>query len=248
MFNDGCTALSWKTNDRSFLAQNWDWQHEQAENLIHLRIRHEPKPTIDMVTEAGIIGKIGLNSAGVGTCLNAITAKGLDFTRLPCHLALRACLESMSRDQAVGTLQKAGIASACHILVADATGGVGLECTHLDIVKLPMSKEGVVTHTNHLIGGHAQIYERCSMPDTFFRLDRINQLIHTCTKDPSYDDIQSLLEDEKNYPASINREQTKDSTVATLFSIVMDLETKYAKVMLGRPSKGKSASVLSPMP
>jgi len=24
-FNDGCTALSWKSEEKSFLAQNWDW-------------------------------------------------------------------------------------------------------------------------------------------------------------------------------------------------------------------------------
>lgn len=24
MFNDGCTALSWKDGEKSFLAQNWD--------------------------------------------------------------------------------------------------------------------------------------------------------------------------------------------------------------------------------
>jgi isopenicillin-N N-acyltransferase-like protein len=27
-FNDGCTALSWKSGERSILAQNWDWNTE----------------------------------------------------------------------------------------------------------------------------------------------------------------------------------------------------------------------------
>ena len=247
MWNDGCTALSWKTNDTTFLAQNWDWQAEQAENLVRLCIRQAKKPTIEMVTEAGIIGKIGVNSAGVGTCLNAITAKGIDFAKLPCHLALRACLESTSRDEAVEVLHKAGgVASACHILVADSTGGVGLECTHLGIAKLPMSPEGVVTHTNHLVGEHAQIDERCSMLDSFFRLERINHLVASGEDDPSDTDIASMLEDEKNFPASINRAQTEDSTVATLFRIVMDLKAKSATVTWGRPSKDKPVSVLLP--
>ena len=143
--SDGCTALSWKSGNFSALAQNWDWQSEQAENLIHLRIREDSQPGIDMITEAGIIGKIGLNSAWVGVCLNAIRARGVDFDKLPCHLALRACLDSISRTLAVMALEKAGVARSCHILLADAGGGIGLECSHKDVVLLQMSDCGVVT-------------------------------------------------------------------------------------------------------
>jgi len=31
LFSDGCTALSWKTEDGSYLAQNWDWMEAQKE-------------------------------------------------------------------------------------------------------------------------------------------------------------------------------------------------------------------------
>lgn len=27
-FNDGCTAISWKAGEKSYLAQNWDWNTE----------------------------------------------------------------------------------------------------------------------------------------------------------------------------------------------------------------------------
>lgn len=103
------------------------WMTQQKENLIILTITSPRKPTIKMVTEAGLLGKIGLNSAGVGVCLNAIKAQGMDSTRLPCHLGLRMVLESASRDEAVARLEKYGIASACHMLIADASGGVGVE-------------------------------------------------------------------------------------------------------------------------
>ena len=114
---DGCTAVFCKTDAASFLAQNWDWQEEQQKNLINLNISQEGKPAISMITEAGIIGKIGLNSRGVGVCLNAIKASGVAIQRLPCHLALRTCLESTSTGEAVVALKKAGVASACHIMV-----------------------------------------------------------------------------------------------------------------------------------
>ncbi|KAL8793763.1 MAG: hypothetical protein Q9195_003705, partial [Heterodermia aff. obscurata] len=94
---DGCTALSLSTPSTTYLAQNWDWHPSQSPNLIHLRIH----PHLSLLTEAGLIGKIGLNAHGVGVCLNAITARGIDWRRLPVHLALRLCLDSGSRAEAV---------------------------------------------------------------------------------------------------------------------------------------------------
>lgn len=110
------------------------WMPAQKENLLLLTIHLPPSSTttrtpliLKTMTEAGILAKIGLNSLGVGVCLNAIRAKGLDKSRIPCHLGLRMVLESASREEAVRRLKEEGVASACHMLVADATGGVGLE-------------------------------------------------------------------------------------------------------------------------
>ena len=118
LFSDGCTALSWQTEKRSWHGQNWDvrsqspsvvpyhadlnqWMTEQKQNLIVTKITQTDKPTIIQVTEAGIIGKIGFNSAGVGTLFNAIRVHGADSTRLPAHFGLRMALESTSVADAV---------------------------------------------------------------------------------------------------------------------------------------------------
>ena len=244
MFDDGCTVISWKAKDTNLLAQNWDWQQEQKENLINLRIRRPGKPAIDMISEAGIIGKIGLNSAGVGVCLNAIRAKGVDFGKLPCHLALRACLDSSSREEAVNLLQKAGVASAGHITVADPSGGVGLECSHADIVVLSMPASGILTHTNHFIRKHPGVEEKLQWQDSLVRLTRIEKLMETTN--PSLANVASLLKDEDGLPTAICRDQTHDSTVATLFSIRMDLKKRIAEVTVGRPSQPEEHLKLAP--
>jgi isopenicillin-N N-acyltransferase like protein len=249
MLSDGCTALSWKTDDVSFLAQNWDWNFEQTPNIICLSIEQSPKPKIHMMTEGGIIGKIGLNSAGVGVTLNAIQAPGVSYDKLPCHLALRTVLNSTSKEAAANTLRKTGVASACHITMADAsTGAVGFECTALDIVEMHMESEGQLrgtcTHSNHLVKKH-KVEGTLFLNDSPFRLDRIQQLMREMGT-PSVSAISEMLKDEKNYPTSINRAVGEKSTSQSLFSIVMDLKLGFAKVKMGRPTEDGETFELKP--
>jgi isopenicillin-N N-acyltransferase-like protein len=192
-----------------------------------------------MMTEAGIIGKIGLNSSSVGVTLNAIRARGVDFAKLPCHLALRTVLNSTSRAEAVGKLMRVGVASACHITVADAaTGGMGLECSAQDIVPMPMSDQGVCTHSNHFVNAHAEgVVGTNMLNDSPARLERIRLLIvqEQGESEPSFEMIERLLKDEEGYPVSICRMATEKSSLETLFSICMDLGGMKAKVKMGRP-------------
>lgn len=224
------------------LTESGQWENEQSPNIISLHITPSPSsnlPTVHMMTEAGIIGKIGLNSSCVGVTLNAIKARGVDFTKLPCHLALRTALNSTSRAEAVDTLTKIGVASACHITVADAaTGGVGLECSARDIVQMPMSKHGVCTHSNHFVEAHADgVVGAKMLPDSPFRLERINALIarEGAGATPSVELIERLLKDEEGYPVSICRAATEKSSLETLFSVCMDLGEGMGKVKMGRP-------------
>ena len=219
---------------------------EQKPQLIALTIEQVGKPTIKMITEAGLIGKIGLNSAGVGVCLNAIKAKGLDTTRLPCHLGLRMVLESSSRAEAVEKLERYGIASACHMLVADATGGVGLEWSSVEHQKVQMNASKQVFHSNHYLVDHPGIFDTNWLSDSKFRVARIEELCKRLGYSPKLADVAGVFKDEKNYPGSICRKQDPpDSDTATLFNIVMDLEKKTAAVTLGRPVEADSRFVLS---
>ena len=204
---------------------------------------------IEMITEAGIIGKIGMNRNGVGCTLNAIKAKGVSFSKLPCHLALRTVMESESRVAAIATLDKAGVASACHILVADVTGGTGLECSSEDVVRLEMNREGIVTHTNHYVLEHKPtvIESHDWLVDTRFRLGRIGELLNAAKEEkPSADIVESFLRDEMEGDGASICRSSKNDALATLFSIVMDLGSRRARVVEGRPADPVSKLILNP--
>jgi len=238
LFSDGCTALSWRTPDSSFLAQNWDWMSAQKQNLVALTIHQQTqnKPTIKMITEAGLIGKIGLNSAGVGVCLNAIKVKGMDPSRIPCHLGLRLVLDSFSREEAVRELKACGVASSCHMLVADATGGVGLEWSFRDLSKVEMNAARQVFHTNHYLAVHEQgVVDTVWLKDSLVRIVRVQQLCGRLGDSPTMREVTEVFKDEKGLPTSICRHELDDGATSTLFNIVMDLEARKATVTLGRP-------------
>ncbi|KAL8822099.1 MAG: hypothetical protein Q9191_007160 [Dirinaria sp. TL-2023a] len=235
LFTDGCTSLSWKTQKRSLLGQNWDWMEEQKENLIAIEIHQPGFPIIKMMTEAGMIGKIGLNSAGVGVCFNAIRAKGLDASRMPVHLGLRAVLDSTSAGLAIEKLEYVGMASSAHMLIADASGSVGLEFTSTTFARLEMDNHGRITHSNHMLLQHEGLREPSWLPDSPFRIGRIKTLTGEMEAEPSWTEFSHVFEDEKNFPAAICRKQQGDTTSATLFNIVMDLMERRAVVRLGRP-------------
>jgi isopenicillin-N N-acyltransferase-like protein len=204
-----------------------------------------------MITEAGIIGKIGLNSAGVGVCINAIRARGVDFARLPVHLAIRAALDSPSAAEALTVLDRAGVASAVHLLIGDATGATSVEYSHLDIVKFEM-EDGRIAHSNHFVVPHAQGVQPASFSrDSLERIVRARELLAEAEagmeKKPTVGMLERMLEDEEGLPGAINRVATERSPSATLFGIVMDLRERRAWVRVGRPTECKGVLTLNPV-
>jgi isopenicillin-N N-acyltransferase-like protein len=236
-FSDGCTALSWRTSQHAWLAQNWDWMTLQKENLIITKITVSNKPTILQVTEAGIIGKIGFNSSGVGTLLNAIKVHGVDSTRLPVHFGLRMALESTSVDEAVRNLQSYGMASSAHILVADASTAVGLEFTKSTFAQCMPDPAGRVVHSNHLLLEHPGQTDTVWLKDSLTRVRTMAENAEKLGSEAGWEEVGELFEDEQNAPGAICRTETEETGSATLFSLVMDLRAKKAVVRLGRPTE-----------
>ncbi|KAF2101746.1 AAT-domain-containing protein [Rhizodiscina lignyota] len=246
LFSDGCTSLSWHSDGKAYVCQNWDWMEEQKPNVVLLHIKQEGKPTIKLLTESGQLGKIGLNSAGVGLCVNAIRAYGMDPTRLPIHIAWRMVLECSSKDEAVAKLEKYGLASSCHTLIADPTGAVGIEWSSIDFQKLYADSKGRVCHSNHYLLDHPGVTDTNWLTDSTPRAKRICDISEKCdVKDLTVPAIQELFKDETGLPGAICRMQEGESTAATLFNIVTDLVEKKAYVTLGRPTAPEGNLVLS---
>ncbi|EAT78774.1 hypothetical protein SNOG_13750 [Parastagonospora nodorum SN15] len=216
---------------------NWDWMTQQKENIIITKITQTDKPTIIQVTEAGIIGKIGFNDAGVGTLLNAIKVQGVNSARMPVHFGLRMALESASVDEAVGRLERYGMASSAHILLADPHKSLGLEFTKSTFAHCMPDSGGRVVHTNHLLLDHPSEKDTVWINDSLSRAQTMGENAGRLGSGAAWEEVGGLFEDEQNAPGAICRTETEVTGSATLFNIVMDLKAKRAVVRLGRPTE-----------
>ncbi|KAK9466871.1 acyl-coenzyme A:6-aminopenicillanic acid acyl-transferase-domain-containing protein [Lipomyces arxii] len=259
---DGCTTFAeTTTSGTQWLAQNWDWQTSQLSNLVLLEIELPAStypPTsvthIKTMTEAGLLAKVGFNSAQTGVCLNALRATDLDKTKLPLHVLLRLVLESGSVADARERVQKHfGGGAACygHFGIADGSGHAeSWEIGPYGIGIIERDAEGRLYHTNHALKPHLKINEVIWLEDTKDRLARIKHLVeksnkkfdHAVSADQLKERIFSFLRDEDNYPNSICRSNDTSQPgllgeMQTVFSMVMDLSESKAWVSVGRPKQ-----------
>jgi isopenicillin-N N-acyltransferase like protein len=244
--SDGCTSYGItpeKGQGITYIGQNWDFPEPQKETLILLEIEQPGKPKILMVTEAGIIGKIGLNSEGVGICMNALaTDKIINGT--PLHIAMRAVLNSKNLNDALNKVATCNIASAINFIIGHhATGIVNMEIIPGDY-ELTFPETGFVAHTNHLVCGRhlnkVVDLNRTLMLDTFIRLNRAEKLLRD-QGDVGLSHLKQMQDDHLNYPQSICRHlaQGDPTMIVSAFAIAMDLKNQVMYITQGQPCENE---------
>lgn len=248
-FSDGCTAISVTspiTSD-TFIGQNWDWKGSQKESLLLLEIESENKPDITMITEGGMIGKIGFNSAGIGICFNALHTDKVS-NEVPIHLGLRAVLNSNSLVEAVSKVKHGQMACAASFLIGYDDGlGNGLAVNAevspfgIDFVG---GNGGSLVHTNHMISDvlkkNLTDMNEFIHDDSTLRKLRAEQLIQSSIKsgEPIHEKtFENWLSDNFNAPNSINHFENEFAPehrrMETVFSIIMNLSKRTASYRIG---------------
>lgn len=251
IFSDGCTsiAVTPPASKETIIGQNWDWKGSQIDSLLLLRIKQEGRPDITMVTEGGVIGKIGCNSAGVAVCLNAlITDKKSD--EVPIHLGLRAVLNSSSYHEAISKVQGGQMASAANFLIASHEEG-GSMAANVEVspfgIDMMTSPDGTVVHSNHicspLLLKDLQDLNEFRNTDSMVRKARGEQLVNTALAQGKDIDEESFKEwfcDKFNYPNSINHFANENAPAhrrsETVFSIIMNLSKGKTLLSIGKPT------------
>ncbi|KAL4873704.1 hypothetical protein BDV12DRAFT_192148 [Aspergillus spectabilis] len=105
--------------------QNWDWLEGLASGTVVLDValtkeENGVEKSFFTLPEPGLVGKIRVNSSGLGVCLNALRCGAFAAERLPTHIIARYILErTESFNEAVGMIDEYGGACMMNMLLAD---------------------------------------------------------------------------------------------------------------------------------
>jgi isopenicillin-N N-acyltransferase-like protein len=177
------------------LAQNWDWYAWLAGTAVLWAIHRPGGVSVLTYAEAGLVGKIGLNSRGLGLAVNLLLSDADNpGPAVPMHVVLRHVLDTSSNaTEAARLVTETPRCTSANHLMADRAG------TILDVEATPSgcavieSDSGVLTHANHcadpaLIAGDRGAR---SWPETLERGRRATDL--SARAQLSVEDIRTLL-------------------------------------------------------
>ena len=239
--DSGCTsfAVAAPAGPRAVVGQNWDNDPALNPYTVVLTRRPAGKPALMTITQAGLIAYIGLNSAGIGLCLNPLPAPSRPLG-VPHYFTVRGIYEATSLDGAVQAVRRATRAIPANITLSTPEGPADLEVTMDDVRVLRDGGRGTVTHANH-----CEHPELLPINDRFPELIqsrprkmRIEKLLNEGDRPLALEGLKRALRDHENYPTSICRHPNDHPTTgywATTFSVLIEPDAGLMHVSRGNP-------------
>ena len=236
LLKGGCTAVTAlpqaTKNGHTLIGQNWDYKPRFQELSLVLEVEQEGKPKIITHTEAGVVCHKGMNSAGLGICLNALVSNRDRFeATTPFLIMARGILKADSFSQAMMAVLSAKVTVSFNFLIAHRDGeAIDLEVSPVDVGFLH-PEGGILTHSNHFIAltNREDLIDifKAVAPDSLFRAHRARQLLESEKGQIDVGSFQRVLKDHFSYPNSICRHvdtrNEEPQQLATLSSVIMDL-------------------------
>ncbi len=237
----GCTSLSVgpPRSSQRLVAQNWDNDPALDEFTIVLTRRPTGRPASTTLTQAGLIGYIGFNDAGIGMCLNSLPAPSR-LLGVPHYFQVRGILEADFLDAAVHAVERAERAIPANIMLTTPQGPANLEVTIDAVHVLTDPQAGLVTHTNHCKHPALQAInpQFTELIQSHSRQCRIDELLANDGTPLTIETIQAALSDHRDHPRSICRHASNDPDTGfwqTVFSIIIDPDNREMHITRGTP-------------
>lgn len=243
-----CTALAAMPEATTFgetlLGQNWDWKPHLKETTVLLEIEQQGRPKVVTLTEAGIVGKIGLNSAGLGACLNILKSP-VGQVGVPIHVLMRGVLNCERFGDAISRITSMDRGSTNNCMIAHRDGMA------MDFEMAPQAldflypEKGILVHTNHIISDRLKALDASlsQFPDSLLRFGKARQKLLDRAVKVSIEDFQEIFRDHFNYPDAICRHpDERDPEIEraqTVASLIMNLTRREVYISPGPPCENE---------
>jgi isopenicillin-N N-acyltransferase-like protein len=234
------------------IGQNSDVEpeHEPLGYMLHLQ--PVGKPELLMWTFGGQIGYHGMNSVGVAHFANSLGGGPAWQLGLPHYPVKRMMLERRTLADILTLFQQAVVCSNGNYVLCDGDGQIAdIELTPSGFEVMKDRGQGFLVHTNHyLCGVHAcPANHRQSLPDSFSRQTRIEQLVAGKIGTITVEDMKQFLSDHEGFPTSICRHPhdgpDHPSVTArgkTTASLIAEPEAGRIHVAKGNPCQAQYAT------
>ena len=243
---DGCTAVAVlpeaSRNNHTLIGQNWDWKESCLQSAILLEIRRKSGLNSFNFVEAGMVGRSGMNSAGIGVVANFVeTDRDRKQIGVPLPFIRRKILTSDNVVGAIEALTHTKKTSSTNCIIGSKEGfAIDIEATPEDFYPLYPEK-GLIVHANHFI--YPQIREKDTskfrFTDTLYRDWRMKMILEPKRGEIEMNDLKKAFSDHFGYPRSICRHTEdkchKSDIIQTVGSIIMDLSSGQIEFAAGPP-------------
>ncbi|RDI94765.1 peptidase C45 [Meiothermus sp. QL-1] len=242
---NGCTAFAlmpaYSADGRLWMGQNWDWMEGVRGAVQHVT---EPDGTrVLAFTEAGIFGgKIGLNSHGLGLCINGLVSKGDDWALLarPFHLRTYEALRARNLEEAKRILLQRPHGTSANFLVGQGGRAVDLEVSPMGIAL--WEDERQLVHANHYLDPGRfgiEVPPIEWLDRSHHRAERLGQRLREVER-PGLEDLKAALADRDGAPYAVCRtaspeEYALGEPYRTVVSVIMNLGTGELWISDGPP-------------
>ncbi|MGP4019570.1 C45 family autoproteolytic acyltransferase/hydolase [Saccharopolyspora sp. 5N708] len=137
--------------------QTWDWHDVLRDGMLIHSFQPRPGHQVRTFTEFGVVGKIGVNSAGLGLHFNVLRHDS-DHDRIgvPVHVVARRILDEATSVEAAVELARSARLSASSVLTVVTFDGQRSAASALElcpdgVAEIPADDTGTLLHTNHFL-------------------------------------------------------------------------------------------------
>jgi isopenicillin-N N-acyltransferase-like protein len=250
---EGCTVMAATpevtASKHMLVGQNADWI--PASQKLWLLTKKKKKGGLNCVTfaEAGIVGKMGLNEAGILSFGNALASNRARLG-VPLQIISNYVLSAETVADAIFRILSARRGASNNRVIADSEGlcrDIEAETEDFNCLS-PV--DGILVHTNHFLGPtyHFKDCMAAASPSTLIRKDRAYDLLAKERGRITVDVMKRIFRDHLGKPSSIcmhvdaKRPRGFQSN-QTIASLIVDLNQKTLDIAKGPPCKEEYASI-----
>lgn len=226
-----------------FGIQTWDW-HQEMDPFWHLHAVRGTPYSYTGLTEHGMLGKIGVNSAGLGLFFNILGHRDDAPAGVPVHVLAAAVLGTAgSVAEALGLLRAAPISTSGAFTLLDTSTAVCAELSPRG-VSVIAQRGGYLPHTNHFLDARNTPFEKPGLyePDSQDRLRLIASRLESYPTPERAEDLVSYLQSDPGQPQLCcvpAPGAVFGQRWATLATVLLEPEHRRARILAGSPLQAR---------